>query len=132
MHETDIETELEAQLKSLKNHLDTNDSKISNIDLRLKTNPSERDQAMKQLAEAYYNSEQLKAENDSLRQENESLKQQLNAGNGSLRNENEALRKLLMSGNESLRKEHESLKEQSKAQNELLRQVAESVREQLA
>src|ERR1700735_808455 len=109
-----LETELEAQLKSLQNHLDTSDRKISNLELPLKPNTSERDQAMKQLAEAYCNSEQLKAENDSLRQENESLKQQLNAGNYSLRNENEALRKLLMSGSESLRKEHELLKEQSK------------------
>jgi hypothetical protein len=109
-----LETELEAQLKSLQDHLDMSDRKISNLELRVKTNTAERDQAVKQLAEAYYSSEQLKAENDSLRQENESLKQLLN------------------SGNESLRKEHESLKEQSRAQNDLLRQEAESVKEQLA
>jgi len=124
-HELTLEIELEVQLKSLQNHLDTSDRKISNLELRLKTNTSERDQAVKQLAEAYYSSEQLKAENDSLRQENESLKQQLNAEDTSLRDENEALRKLLVS-------ENESLKKQSKAEKDLLNQEAESFKEQLA
>lgn len=127
-----LKTELEAQLKSLQNLLDASDRNISNLEIRLKTNTGERDQAVKQLAEAWYSSEQLKAENESLRQENESLKQQLNAGNGSLRQENEALRKLLISGNEQLKEEHETLRQQSKAQNDLLRQEADSFKEQLA
>jgi len=127
-----LKTELEAQLKSLQNLLDASDRNISNLEIRLKTNTGERDQAVKQLAEAWYSSEQLKAENDSLRQENESLKQQLNAGNRTLRQENEALRKLLISGNEQLKEEHETLRQQSKAQNDLLRQEADSFKEQLA
>lgn len=126
------ETEIEAQLKSLQSLHDASDRKISNLEIRLKTNTGERDQAVKQLAEAWHSYEQLKAENESLRQENESLKQQLNTGNDSLRKENETLRKLLVSGNESLREEHEKLKQQSKGQNDLLRQEAESLKEQLA
>jgi hypothetical protein len=45
--------------------------------LRLKTNTAERDQAVKQLTEAFYSSEQLKTENESLQKENKSLKEQL-------------------------------------------------------
>lgn len=69
--------ELEAQLKSLQNRLETTDRKVSTLELRLKTNAAERDQAVKQLTEAFYSSEQLKTENESLRKENESLKEQL-------------------------------------------------------
>jgi hypothetical protein len=69
--------ELEAHVKTLQNRLDTTDRKISNLELRLKNNTAERDQAVKQLAEAYYSSEQLQSENELLRTENESLKQQL-------------------------------------------------------
>lgn len=49
----------------------------SNQELRLKTVSFERDQAAKQLAEAYYTTEQLQSENDALRSENGELKLEL-------------------------------------------------------
>jgi hypothetical protein len=61
----------------MQNRLDANDRMISNQELRLKTNTVERDQAVKQLAEAWYTSEQLNSENDTLRQENASLRARL-------------------------------------------------------
>lgn len=51
--------------------------KSSNQELRLKTVSFERDQAAKQLAEAYYATEQLQSENDALRSENGELKLEL-------------------------------------------------------
>ena len=51
--------------------------KSSNQELRLKTVSFERDQAAKQLAEAYYTTEQLQSENDALRSENGELKLEL-------------------------------------------------------
>lgn len=51
--------------------------KSSNQELRLKTISFERDQAAKQLAEAYYTTEQLQSENDALRTENGELKLEL-------------------------------------------------------
>jgi hypothetical protein len=51
--------------------------KSSNQELRLKTVSFERDQAAKQLAEAYYTTEQMQSENDALRSENVELKLEL-------------------------------------------------------
>jgi hypothetical protein len=69
--------ELEAQLRSMQTRLDASERKVSNQELRLKNNTVERDQAVKQLAEALYNSERLQTENDALRQDNEALRKQL-------------------------------------------------------
>lgn len=74
---TDIAAELEAQLKSLQTRVGDIERKSSNQELRLKTISVERDQAAKQLGEAYYITEQLQSENDSLRRDNGNLKLQL-------------------------------------------------------
>ncbi|KFY29494.1 hypothetical protein V493_02337 [Pseudogymnoascus sp. VKM F-4281 (FW-2241)] len=70
-------TKIEAQLKSLQIRYSETERKTSNQELRLKTISFERDQAAKQLAEAYYTTEQLQSENDALRSENGELKLQL-------------------------------------------------------
>lgn len=74
---TNTATEIEAQFKSLQIRYDEIERKSSNQELRLKTVSFERDQAAKQLAEAYYTTEQLQSENDALRSENGELKLQL-------------------------------------------------------
>ncbi|KFY02021.1 hypothetical protein V490_00675 [Pseudogymnoascus sp. VKM F-3557] len=70
-------TKIEAQFKSLQIRYSEIERKSSNQELRLKTVSFERDQAAKQLAEAYYTTEQLQSENDALRSENGELKLEL-------------------------------------------------------
>ncbi|KFZ14660.1 hypothetical protein V501_03133 [Pseudogymnoascus sp. VKM F-4519 (FW-2642)] len=70
-------TKIEAQFKSLQVRYSEIERKSSNQELRLKTISFERDQAAKQLAEAYYTTEQLQSENDALRSENGDLKLEL-------------------------------------------------------
>ncbi|OBT83036.1 hypothetical protein VE02_09218 [Pseudogymnoascus sp. 03VT05] len=70
-------TKIEAQLKSLQVRYSEIERKSSNQELRLKTVSFERDQAAKQLAEAYYTTGQLQSENDALRSENGELKLEL-------------------------------------------------------
>ncbi|KFY35624.1 hypothetical protein V494_05745 [Pseudogymnoascus sp. VKM F-4513 (FW-928)] len=70
-------TKIEAQFKSLQLRYSEIERKSSNQELRLKTVSFERDQAAKQLAEAYYTTEQLQSENDALRSENGELKLEL-------------------------------------------------------
>ncbi|KAL5353117.1 hypothetical protein ACLOAV_001147 [Pseudogymnoascus australis] len=70
-------TKIEAQFKSLQIRYSEIERKSSNQELRLKTVSFERDQAAKQLAEAYYTTEQLQSENDTLRSENGELKLEL-------------------------------------------------------
>lgn len=68
---------LQAHAASLQNLLDESRHKASSQELRLKTNTAERDHAVKQLAQAERLLEQLRAENDGLKEENESLRLQL-------------------------------------------------------
>ncbi|KFY91279.1 hypothetical protein V500_04753 [Pseudogymnoascus sp. VKM F-4518 (FW-2643)] len=70
-------TKIEAQFKSLQVRYSEIERKSSNQELRLKTVSFERDQAAKQLAEAYYTTEQLQSEIDALRSENGELKLEL-------------------------------------------------------
>jgi hypothetical protein len=70
-------TKVEAQLKSLQNRLESANRKSDILETRLKANTAERDQAVKQLAEAYLSLEGVKAENETLRRENENLRKQL-------------------------------------------------------
>ena len=69
--------ELQAHAASLQSLLDESRHKASSQELRLKTNTAERDHAVKQLAQAEGLLEQLRAENDDLKEENESLRLQL-------------------------------------------------------
>lgn len=68
---------LQAHVASLQSLLDESRHKASNQELRLKTNTTERDHAVKQFAQAERLLEQLRAENDDLKEENESLRLQL-------------------------------------------------------
>jgi hypothetical protein len=69
---TDL-AELQAHTTSLQALLDASRQKASNQELRLKTTTAERDHAVKQLTQAQLLIQELKDENNDLKEENESL-----------------------------------------------------------
>jgi hypothetical protein len=79
----------------------------SNQELRIKDISFEREQAVKQLAEAYYTTEQLQSDNELLQRENGELKLHLARLNADFE---ENTRKLKHKENDNLRREHGDLK----------------------
>ncbi|RDL33591.1 uncharacterized protein BP5553_07959 [Venustampulla echinocandica] len=68
---------LQARIISIQNQLDASEQRVSNHDVIFKASTIERDQAVKQLAEAYLENERLQDENDSLRKERGDLLREL-------------------------------------------------------
>ncbi|WPG98255.1 Hypothetical protein R9X50_00104300 [Acrodontium crateriforme] len=85
----------QASVKALQDHLDRSERKISVSEIAVKRVTKERDELVTQIGVAYYNNEELKAENETFREtfdqmqaENEDLKDEIEV----LRRENQQLR----------------------------------------
>ena len=68
---------MESSFRTLQSQLDNSNRKISTTDTILKNITQERDSAVSQLGIAYFTIEQLKVENESLKDENQNLKTRL-------------------------------------------------------
>ena len=89
---------LQASVKALQEHLDRSERKMSISEIAVKRMTKERDEVVKQIGIAYYNNEELKAENETFRDsygqlqaENQDLKDEIDV----LRRENQDLRMLM-------------------------------------
>ncbi|QDS72417.1 hypothetical protein FKW77_009070 [Venturia effusa] len=88
-------TQLETSIQSLQNRLERADRKTTMADIATKRVTQERDSLVTQLGVAFYNAEEVRAENETLRNENRLLQDQvtdLQAEKEELIAENEALR----------------------------------------
>jgi hypothetical protein len=145
-----IYLELQARVASLQTLLDESYQKASSQELRLKTNTAERDHAVKQLAQTQRLLEQLKAENDDLKEKNEVLRCQLKefmegadegtnswrVGEQALKHELASLKtKLAQLANETEEntmnwgRKETALKRKIRRQFEILREVQEATQE---
>lgn len=102
--------ELEAQLKSLNARLAESERISSNQELRIKDISFEREQAVKQLAEAYSTTEQLQSQNHLLQRENGELKLHLARLNADFEENTRQLKRKENDKNEQLRRENGELK----------------------
>lgn len=91
---------LESSLRTLQSQLDKSNRKTSTAENILKTITQERDSAVSQLGVAYFTIEQLKVENESLRDENNNLKTRL----GELSNDHENMTRQWTLKEEALRR----------------------------
>jgi hypothetical protein len=79
---------LDASVQTLRTKLDRSERKVSVLEIEKKRLNSERDNMAKQLGVAFQNLEEVKIDNQALRNENDTLRQEVD----SLRAENESLR----------------------------------------
>ncbi|KAH0560052.1 hypothetical protein GP486_003431 [Trichoglossum hirsutum] len=111
-------TRLESTVKSLQTRLDATNRKVSVSEITIKNLTQERDSAVSQLGVAYYTSEGLKAENEALRTENETLKNRLAQIEAERENEIK-----------SWNKKEAALKRKVERREEAVREVREMTRE---
>ncbi|KAK3045095.1 hypothetical protein LTS18_014582, partial [Coniosporium uncinatum] len=116
-------TKLEASVQSLQNRLDRAERKASVAEISTKRITQERDNLVTQVGVAFYNSEELKTENEALRKVNETLRGEVDT----LRSENERL----LNENEDLqadvsdvhRQHREDTQQWNKKESDLRRKV---------
>jgi hypothetical protein len=142
--------ELQAQATSLQSLLDASQQKVSNQELRLKANTVERDHAVRQFAQAKILIGELKAENEELKQKNDSLQlhlrdfvTEIDEDTHSWRMGEEALKREVVSLETKLAKlaaeieenarnwgkKESSLRRKIRRQDEILREVQEATQE---
>ncbi|KAF1982000.1 hypothetical protein K402DRAFT_415223 [Aulographum hederae CBS 113979] len=114
---------LEASLNSLQNRLDSAERKASVAEITTKRITQERDNLVTQLGVAFYNAEELKAENETSQKENTELRDEVDT----LRTENEVLRQEVEDYSNQLARIHsehqDDTKKWKKKETDLLRKV---------
>ncbi|KAF2274694.1 uncharacterized protein EI97DRAFT_97028 [Westerdykella ornata] len=120
-------TRLEASVQTLQKKLERSERKLSVSDIEKNRLQKERDNMATQLAVAFQNFDELKAEKEALTAENDTLRQEVD----SLRAENDELHQQLEREQQQYREETVQLRRQVDEAEDLTRREAETLRAEL-